>query len=150
LLDYLVSLSKKKPDDKGDIVVGGIITFIVRKFGVGEESEVNMIEEYIFLNLDTLTSLFFIKPHGYTHNFQLEWKVNNANFVFFIILPNPDITNPEVVENCLYVGTNEQVHNDGSCNNPIFRYLVFNYFMCVYLCLYVIICYWLYFLGFSD
>ena len=79
-LDYLVSLSKKKPDDKCDIVVGGIITFIARKFGVGEESKVNMIEENIYLNLDTLTSLFFIKPHGYTHNFQLEWKVNNANF----------------------------------------------------------------------
>ena len=30
-----------------------------------------------------------------------------------IILPNLDITNPEVVENFLYVGTNPQVHNDG-------------------------------------
>jgi len=30
-----------------------------------------------------------------------------------IILPNPDITNPEVVENLLYVGTNPHVHNDG-------------------------------------
>jgi len=30
-----------------------------------------------------------------------------------IILPNPDITNPEVVENLLYVGTNPQVHSDG-------------------------------------
>ena len=30
-----------------------------------------------------------------------------------IILPNPDITNPEVVENLLYVGNNPQVHNDG-------------------------------------
>ena len=30
-----------------------------------------------------------------------------------IILPNPDITNPEVVENLFYVGTNPQVHNDG-------------------------------------
>jgi len=36
------------------------------------------------------------------------------------------------------------------CNSPIFRYFVFNYFMCVYLCLYVIIYSWLYFLGFSD
>jgi len=25
------------------------------------------------------------------------------------------------------------------CNNPIFRYFIFNYFMCVYICLYVII-----------
>jgi len=30
-----------------------------------------------------------------------------------------------------------------------FVIFVFNYFMCVYLCLYVIICSWLYFLGFS-
>ena len=34
LLDYLVSIAKKKSDDKGDIVVAGIITFIARKFGV--------------------------------------------------------------------------------------------------------------------
>jgi len=73
-LDYLFSLSKKKPDDKGDIVVGGIITFIARKFGVGEESKVNMIEENIYLNLDTLTSFFFIKPYGYTHNSNLSGK----------------------------------------------------------------------------
>ena len=31
-----------------------------------------------------------------------------------------------------------------------FRYFVFNYFMCVYLRLYVIIYSWLYFRGFSD
>ena len=111
LLDYLVSLAKKKPDDKGDIVVGGIITFIARKFGVGEGSGMNKIEGSIYLSLDTLTSMFFLKPHGYTHNFQFEWKVNNANCL--IILPNPDITNPEVVENLLYVGSNPQVHNDG-------------------------------------
>ena len=30
LIDYLVSIAKEKPDDKGDIVVGGIITFIAR------------------------------------------------------------------------------------------------------------------------
>jgi len=42
-------------------VVGGIITFIARKFGVGDESGANMIEENIYLNLDTLTSMFFIK-----------------------------------------------------------------------------------------
>ena len=96
---------------KGDIMVGGIITFIARKFGVGEESGVNTIEGNIYLRLDTFASMFFLKPHGYTHNFQFEWKVNNVNCL--IILPNPDITNPEVVENLLYVGTNPQVHNDG-------------------------------------
>ncbi|KEH16808.1 hypothetical protein MTR_0090s0050 [Medicago truncatula] len=31
-----------------------------------------------------------------------------------IILPNSDITNPEVVENLLYVGTNPQVQDDGN------------------------------------
>jgi hypothetical protein len=34
LLDYLVLIVKKKLHDKGDIMVGGIITFIARKFGV--------------------------------------------------------------------------------------------------------------------
>ena len=34
LIDYRVSIARKKPDDKSDIVVGGIITFIARKFGV--------------------------------------------------------------------------------------------------------------------
>ena len=45
------------------------------------------------------------------HNFQYEWRVNRANCL--IILPNLDITNPEVVENLLYVGTNPQVRDDG-------------------------------------
>ena len=92
LLNYLVSIAKKKLDDKGDIVVGGITTFIARKFEVGEEIGINKIEGNIYLSLDTLASMFFLKPHGYTHNFQFEWKVNNANCL--IILPNPDITNP--------------------------------------------------------
>jgi len=59
LLDYLVSIAKKKLDDKGDIVVGGIITFIARKFGVGEESGINKIGGNIYLSLDTLASMFF-------------------------------------------------------------------------------------------
>ena len=111
MLDHLVSIVKKKPDDKGDIVVGGIITFIARKFGVNVSEGINMIDGNIRLNLDTLTSMFFLKPYGLSHNFQFEWKVNRANCL--IILPNPDITNPEVVENLLYVGTNPQVHDDG-------------------------------------
>jgi len=32
LIDYFVSIAKMKPDDKCDIVVSGIITFIDRKF----------------------------------------------------------------------------------------------------------------------
>jgi len=55
--------------------------------------------------------MFFIRTHVPSHNFQYEWRVNRANCL--IILPNPDITNPEVVENLLYVGTNPQVHSDG-------------------------------------
>jgi len=55
--------------------------------------------------------MFFLKPYGQSHNYQYEWKVNRANCL--IILPNPAITNPEVVENFLYVGTNPRVHDDG-------------------------------------
>jgi len=111
LLDYLVSVANQKPYDKSDIVVGGIITFIAMKIRVSEENEINKIEGNIRLNLDTLTSMFFLKPYGLSHKYQYEWKVNRANCL--IILPNPDITNLEVVENLLYVGTNPQVHDDG-------------------------------------
>jgi len=111
LLDHLVSIAKKKPDDKGDIVLGGIITFIARKFGVNVSEGINRIEGNIRLNLDILTSMCFLKPYGLSHNYQYEWKVNRANCL--IIPPNPDITNPEVVENLLYVDTNPQVHDDG-------------------------------------
>jgi len=55
--------------------------------------------------------MFFLRPYGLSHNYQYEWKVNRANCL--IILPNPIITNPEVVENFLYVGTNPQVQDDG-------------------------------------
>ena len=111
LLDYLVSIVKKKSDDKGDIMIGGIITFIARKFGVNVSEEINRIEENNYLNLDTVTSMFFLKPYGLSHKYQHEWNVNNANCL--IILPNPDITIPEVVENLPYVGTNPQVDDDG-------------------------------------
>jgi len=107
LIDYLISTARKKPDDKGDIVVGGIITFISRKFGVNMRKGINRIEENYYLDLDTLTTMSFIR----THNFQYGWRVNKANCL--IILPNPDITNPEVVENLLYVGTNPHVRDDG-------------------------------------
>jgi len=111
LLDYLVLNAKKKPDDKGDIVVGEIITFIARKFEVNVSEGIYMIEGNNYLNLDTLTSMFFLKPFGMSHKYKYEWKVNNANCL--IILPNSDITNPEVVENLLYVSTNPHVHDDG-------------------------------------
>jgi len=111
LLDYLVSIAKKKPDDKGDIVVGVIITSIARKFGGNVSEGINRIKGNNYLNLDTLTSMFFLKPYGLSHKYQYEWKVNNANCL--IILPNPDITNLKVVENLIYDGTNPQVHDDG-------------------------------------
>jgi len=102
LIDYLVSITRKKPDDKGDIVVGVIITFIARKFGVNMSKGINRIEGNYYLDLDTLTTMSFIR----THNFQYEWRVNRANCL--IILPNS-----EVVENLFYVGTNPQVRDDG-------------------------------------
>jgi hypothetical protein len=37
LLDYLVFVAKMKLDAKSEIVVRGIITFIARKFSVGEK-----------------------------------------------------------------------------------------------------------------
>ena len=43
LLDYLASVGTRY-DGKGEIVVGGIITFIARKFGVGEDQGINRIE----------------------------------------------------------------------------------------------------------
>jgi len=111
LLDYLVSIAKKKPDDKGDIMVGGIITFIAMKFGVSLNKGIKRIEGNNYVDLDTLTTMSFLRTHGPTHNYQYEWKINRANCL--IILPNSVITKPEVVENFLYVGTNPQVHNDG-------------------------------------
>jgi len=111
LIDYLVSIARKKSDDKGDMVVGGIMTFIARKFGVNMSKGINRIEGNYHLDLDTLTIMSFIRTHGPSHNFQYEWRVNRANCL--IILPNPDITNPKVVKNLLYVGTNPQVRDDG-------------------------------------
>jgi len=55
--------------------------------------------------------MFFLRIHDPSHNYQYKWRVNNANCL--IMLPNSDITNPAVVENVVYVGTNPQVHNDG-------------------------------------
>ena len=62
LLDYLASLSTK-PEGKGEIVVGGIITFIARNFGVSEDQGLNRIEGNNRLTIDTLVAIKFIKPH---------------------------------------------------------------------------------------
>ena len=70
LLDYLVSIGKKKSDDKGDIVVGVIITFIARKFGVSMNQGIKRIEENSYLDLHTLTNFPFLRIHCPTHNYQ--------------------------------------------------------------------------------
>jgi len=106
----VVSIAKKKPDDKGDIMVGGIITFVARKFGVSLNQGIKRIEGNNYLDLDTLTPMSFLRTQDPTHNYQYEWRISRANCL--IILPNLVITNPEVVENFLYVGTNPHVHND--------------------------------------
>ena len=69
LIDYLVSIARKKPYDKSDIVVGGIITFIARKFGVNMSKGINRIKGNYYLDLDTLTTMSFIRTHVPSHNF---------------------------------------------------------------------------------
>jgi hypothetical protein len=111
LLVYLVSIVKKKLDDNGDIMVGGIITFIAKKYGVSVNQGIKRIERNYYLDLYTITTLSFLRTYDPTHNYQYEWKIIRAYCL--TILSNPDLTNPEVVENLLYVGTNPQVHNVG-------------------------------------
>jgi len=59
-------------------VVGGIITFIARKMGVGEESGINRIEGNNRLNLDTLVAIFIVRPYGPPQNYQYELKLNRS------------------------------------------------------------------------
>jgi len=49
LLDYLASIGAKS-DSRAEMV-GGIITFIARKFGVGEDNRINLIEGNNRLNI---------------------------------------------------------------------------------------------------
>ena len=57
LIDYLVSIARKKSDDKGDMVVGGIMTFIARKFGVNMSKGINRIEGNYYLDLELMSLL---------------------------------------------------------------------------------------------
>jgi len=108
LLDYLASVGTRS-DCKGDIVVGGIITFIARKFGVGEDQGINLIEGNNRLNKDTIIAMNFIKPHPPDNmTFELQLHVP----LCLIILSNPSRTNTEVEENLLYVGDDPQVHKE--------------------------------------
>ena len=111
LLDYLASVGAKS-DSKSEIVVGGIITFIARTFGVGEDKGINLIEGNNRLNIDTLVSMNFIKPHS-PANITYELKLNVP---MLFVLSNPSRTNTGVEENLLYVGVDPQVqeeHNPG-------------------------------------
>jgi len=90
LLDYLAYVGTRS-DGKGEIMVGGIITYIARKFGVREDQGLNRIEDNNRLNIDTLIAMNFIKPHPPANiTFELQLHVP----LCLIILPNPSRTNP--------------------------------------------------------
>jgi hypothetical protein len=72
---------------------------------------IKRIEGNYYLDLYTLTTLSLLRTHDPTHNYQYEWRTIRAYCL--ILLSNPNITNSEVVENLLYIGTNPQVHNNG-------------------------------------
>jgi len=110
LLDHLSSISKKRADEKGEIVVGGIITYIARRFGVGGNKEINRIEGNNKLDIDTLNAIFMIKPQPGRLTFEL--KLNAPHILF--VLPNPPRTDSEVEENLLYFGVDQKVPEDHS------------------------------------
>jgi len=118
LLYYLASLSSK-PEGKGEIVVGGIITYIARKFGVGEDQGLNRIEGNNRLNIDTLVAMNF-KPHP-PDNMSYELQLNVP--LCLIILPNPSRTNTKVEENLLYVGDDTQVDEEHALDEEDGAYL---------------------------
>ena len=89
-------------------VVGGIITFIARKFGVGEDNRINPIKSNNRLNIETLISMNFITPHPLA-NITYELKLNVP---MLFVLSNPSRTNTGVEENLLYVGVDLQVHKE--------------------------------------
>jgi len=96
LLDYLVFVAKKKPDEKSEIVVGGIIAFI---------------EGNNRLDIDTPIAMNFIKPHLPT-NMTYELKLNVPLCLF--ILPNPPRTDTRLEENLLYFGVNQVQEGHGN------------------------------------
>jgi len=75
---------------------------------VGEEKGINRIEGTIRLDIDTLIAMHMIKPQPGPITFEL--KVNAPNILF--VLPNPPRTDPEVEENFLYFGVDQQVSDD--------------------------------------
>ena len=108
LLDHLAFVGTRS-DGKGEIVVGGIITYIARKFEVGEDQGLNRIEGNNRLNIDTLIAMNFIKPHSPAIiTFELQLHVS----LCLIILPNPSRTKTGVEENLMFVGDAPQVHEE--------------------------------------
>jgi len=107
LLDYLAYVGAK-PENRVDIVVGGIITFIARKFGVGEDNMINPIEGNNRLNIETFISMNFINPHP-PANITYELRLNVP---LLFILPNPSRTDTRVEANLLYVCVDPQVHEE--------------------------------------
>jgi len=108
LLDHLSSVGNKRSNEKGDIVVGGVITYIARMFGVGENKGINKIEGNNRLDLDTVTAMFMIKPQPSLLSFELKLSAPHILFV----LPNPPRTDPEVETNLLYFGVDQQAQED--------------------------------------
>jgi hypothetical protein len=92
LIDYLDFVGTR-PTGKGDIVVGGIITYIARCFGVGEDEGIKPIEGNNKLNRETLIAMNFIKRRPPIH-YQLK-----LNVPIMFLLPNPSRTTTEVEEN---------------------------------------------------
>ena len=95
LLDYLASIVVKS-NKRAEIVVGGIITFIARKFGVGEDNMINPIEGNNRLNIETFISMNFINPHP-PANITYELRLNVP---LLFILPNPSWTDTRVEQIC--------------------------------------------------
>jgi len=108
LLAYLGSVGAKS-NVKSEIVVGGIITYIARKFGVGEDLGIKRIEGNNRFNIETLIAINFTKSYP-PANITFELHLNVS--LCLIILPNPSRTNTEVEENLLYVGDAPQVHKE--------------------------------------
>ena len=116
LLDYLASIGAKS-DSRAEIMVGGIITFIVRKFRAGEDKGINPIEGNNRLKIDTLISMNFIKPHP-PSNITYELKLNVP---MLFIFPNPSRTDIGMEANLLYVGVESII----SVFNIIFESVLF-------------------------
>jgi hypothetical protein len=111
LIDYLDFVGTR-PAGKGDIVVGGIITYIARCFGVSEDEGIKRIEGNNRLNIETLIAMNFIKPRPPLHH---QFKLNMP---IMFLLPNPSRTTTEMEANLLYVDDvqvlGEQDDEDGA------------------------------------